>query len=122
VTATTGIAESRIALEILAANAPLFVSVMAPEGAEPPQHAERRVVRDRMKPRAETVDGRSVGERAVRPEQGVLHGFVGVVVTHHPGAVAHEPRPVSVDDRLERRLRTEPDQLGQPFVALHPRG
>jgi hypothetical protein len=41
-TATTGVAESRIALEILAANAPLPPSVMAPDGAEPPPRLAHR--------------------------------------------------------------------------------
>jgi hypothetical protein len=28
--------------------------------------------------------------------------------------------PVSVDDRLERRLGPESRELGEPLVALHP--
>jgi hypothetical protein len=53
-------------------------------------------------------------------EQGLLHGLVRVVMADDLRAVADERRPVAVHNRLERRLGAEPDQLGQPLIALHP--
>ena len=89
-------------------------------GAAAGQHRERRVVGDRVEPWPEAVHRRAAGERPVGLEQGLLNRLVGVGISDHLCAVREQGPPVPVDDRLERRLRPESGEFGQPGVALHP--
>jgi hypothetical protein len=82
------------------------------------QPVQRRVVGDPVEPGAQLELGVVAADRLVGVDEGLLDGVLGALARQYPPDVAGERAPVTLDDRLERRLVARADQVHEALVGL----